>query len=328
MTDSKNTQSTDPLLTEEVSRNSLFPIRYPKLWEAYLTQVASFWLPHEVDLKEDNKDWDTLSKDEQYFLKMILAFFANSDIIVNRNIDERFSQDLKVMEGKITYDFQKTMENIHSHMYSLLIDQYIKDPVEKERLFNAIETIPIMKKKAQWVNKWIASDLPYCQRIVAISAVEGLFFSSSFSSIFWLKHRHLMPGLCLSNDFISRDERMHTDFAVLVHSELQEKCPKDIFESIMREAVDIETEFITQSLPCNLLGINAKDMETHIKFVANRLCVQYGYDKPWPEVQKTPFTYMELINLPSKANFFEKRSSQYNKLSKVELEETDPYADL
>lgn len=313
------------LLTEETDRHTIFPLRYPILWNAYKTQEACIWHSHEVDLSRDKQDWDSLGEDERYFLEMVLAFFASSDLIVNENLSKRFTQEIKVLEAKIAYDFQKMMENIHSETYGLLIDTYISDPQRKAFLFNAVKTVPIVGKKAQWAKKWIESSNSFAERLVAFSAVEGIFFSGSFCSIYWMKERGKLPGLCKSNDFISRDEGLHTEFAILMHSLLVKKCELSRFHAIIKEAVDLEIEFITEALPCRLIGMNSVMMAEYIQFVANRLCKQYNYEELYPQA-KQPFTFMDRIALKSKSNFFEKRPTEYSK-KKVD-EEEDPYADL
>lgn len=320
-------QSNEPLLTPEIDRFSIFPIRYPILWEAYKKQLAAVWVVNEVKLDKDLEDWQKLNKDEKHFLKMVLAFFAASDLIVNENLDNRFTDDVKILEAKFAYGFQQMMENIHSEMYSLLIDTYIKDKSEKDFLFNAVKNVPIIGKKAAWAKKWMNSTESFAQRLVAFSAVEGIFFSGSFCAIYWVKERGLLPGLTKSNEFIARDERMHTDFAVLLHSMLKEKCPVDTLHNIIKEAVEIEKEFITEALPCSLIGMNAENMKQYIEFVANRLVLQYDYPEIYPE-SRCPFDFMARMNLKGKTNFFEKTVTDYNQGSTSHLEADDPYGDL
>lgn len=304
----------DPLLTEETDRNTLLPLRYPQIFKEYEKQRASYWLPHEIDLTRDKADWDTkLTTDEQNFIKMVLAFFASSDIIVNENIEERFKSDLKVMEAKVAYTFQSMMENIHSEMYSLLIDTYITNLQEKVNLINAVQTNPTVAKKAAWAKKWIDSDRPYAERLVAFAAVEGIFFSGSFCSIYWLKSRGLLPGLCDSNDFIARDEGSHVDFAVLIHSMLQQKVSLQTLHQIISEAVAIEIEFIQGALPNKLVGMNKANMKKYVTYVANRLVKQFGYAELYPSAEN-PFPFMDAIALSAKSNFFEKRPTQYNRM--------------
>lgn len=316
----------EQLLTEEEGRFTIFPLKYPILWEAYKKQEASIWHTHEVDLSQDKKDWELLDKDEKYFLEMVLAFFASSDLIVNENLSKRFTHEVKVLEARVAYDFQKMMENIHSEMYALLIDTYISDPQRKRFLFSAVQTVPIVAKKASWAKKWIESSTSFAERLVAFSAVEGIFFSGSFCAIYWMKERGKLPGLCKSNDFIARDEGLHTEFAILLHSLLSTKCNKDKFHCILKEAVDLEIEFITEALPCRLIGMNSEMMKTYIKYVANRLCKQYSYPELYPnEIQ--PFTFMDRIALKSKSNFFEKKPTEYSKGSSNH-DNSDPYSDL
>jgi ribonucleotide reductase beta subunit family protein with ferritin-like domain len=317
--------SVDPIFEEE-TRNTSLPILFPTIWKAYKNQFASVWQVHEVDLSRDYSDWVKLSDDEQFFLKMVLAFFASSDLIVNKNLAKRFINEFKRIEFVFAYTFQAAMENVHSEMYSALIDTYIKDINEKNKLFNAVENIPIIAKKAEWTNKWIESSRPMCERLVAFACVEGIFFSGSFCAIYWIKERGILKGLCLSNDFISRDEGMHTDFAVLTHSLMLEKISPEAMISIVSEAVELETEFITEALPCRLIGMNSIMMKEYIKFVANRLVKQFGYPEIYPNVNQ-PFTFMDRIALHSKSNFFEEKPSQYNKRAVEETSE-DPYADL
>lgn len=317
----------EPLLTQEIDRFSIFPIRYPILWEAYKKQLAAVWVVNEVKLDKDLEDWQKLNKDEKHFLKMVLAFFAASDLIVNENLDNRFTDDVKILEAKFAYGFQQMMENIHSEMYSLLIDTYIKDKTEKDFLFNAVKNVPIIGKKAAWAKKWMNSTEPFAQRLVAFSAVEGIFFSGSFCAIYWVKERGLLPGLTKSNEFIARDEKMHTDFAVLLHNMLNSKCPVETLHTIIKEAVEIEKEFITEALPCSLIGMNAENMKKYIEFVANRLVLQYDYPELYPEA-KCPFEFMHRMNLKGKTNFFEKTVTDYNQGSTAHLEDEDPYADL
>lgn len=314
----------DPIFDEE-TRTTMLPILYPTIWKSYKKQFASVWQVHEVDLSKDMVDWLALDEQERYFIKMVLAFFASSDLIVNENLAKRFIQEMKLNEFKVAYAFQATMENVHSEMYAALIDTYIKNIEEKEELFNAVSRIPIISKKAAWARKWIAADRPFYERLVAFAAVEGIFFSGSFCAIFWMKERSKLPGLCMSNDFIARDEGMHTEFATLVHDLLVVKIPYDILKIIIMEAVDLEIEFITDALPCKLIGMNATMMKEYIKCVANRLVKQFGYDEIYPKVSQ-PFTFMERSALPGKSNFFELRPTQY---SKGAVEETgDAYDDL
>ncbi len=314
----------DPIFTEE-TRNASLPILYPSIHNLLQKQRGCFWQTHEVSLAKDVADWKTLTPDEQHFIKMVLAFFASSDLIVNKNLAERFTNDIKKIEIQAIYHFQEAMEDIHSEMYALLIDTYISDQTEKNRLFNAVKEIDIINKKAAWANKWIASDKPYNQRLIAFAAMEGIFFSGSFCSIFWLKERGLLPGLTLSNDFISRDEGLHVECAYEIHMLLQEKASQADVHTIIQEAVELELEFIINALPCRLIGINSTTMAEYIKYVANRLMKQFGYNDIYVGV-KQPFPFMDRIGLDGKSNFFETRASQYNKLAKVDV--GDPYADL
>ena len=300
----------EPLLTPNDKRFVLFPIEHDDIWQMYKKQVDCFWRAEEIDLTKDVDDWNRLDKEEQYYISMILAFFAASDGIVLENLALRFMGDVQVSEARAFYGFQIAMENIHSQVYSLLIDTYIKDEEHKERLFNAIDTFPCIKKKADWARKWIADNRSsFATRLVAFACIEGIFFSGAFCSIFWLKKRGLMPGLTFSNELISRDEALHTEFAILLYTKLQKKINKSRIYEIVREAVEIETEFICEALPCRIIGMNSDLMTQYIQFVADRLCLQLGYDKIYGTAN--PFPFMELISLESKTNFFEKRVADY-----------------
>ena len=299
------------LLSEEESRFVIFPIRNEKIWEAYKVQQKSFWTAEEIDFSKDHQDWDKLKDGEKHFIKYVLAFFAASDGIVNMNLLERFLNEIQVLEAKVCYTYQAMIENVHSEVYSLLIDTYIKDRNEKNFLFNAIKNIPCVKKKADWALKWIDSDESYAKRLVAFAIVEGIFFSGSFCAIYWLKQRNLMPGLTTSNEFIARDEGQHCDFACLLYSMLKKKLDEESINQIIKEAVEIENEFITESLPCNLIGMNSSLMTQYIQFVADRLCRQLGCKNIYNV--KNPFEWMENISLQGKTNFFENRVSQYKK---------------
>ena len=300
------------LLQPEHNRLVTLPIKFNKIWKFYKNAVASFWTPEEIDLSKDMNHWEKLTKNEKHFIKNVLGFFAASDGIVNINLIDRFMKDVQIMEAKYFYTFQIMMENIHSETYALLIDTYIKDVNEKNKLFNSIHTIPCVKKKADWALKWIDdTDSAFSLRLVAFAAVEGIFFSGSFASIFWLKKRGLMPGLSFSNQLISRDEGMHTDFACLLFSMLSNKPDVTVINELISEAVSIEIEFITESLPCSLLGMNKEEMIKYIKFVADRLLLQLGYSKVWNE--KNPFDFMEMISMEQKGNFFETKISEYQK---------------
>ena len=302
--------NSEPLLTPNDKRFVMFPIEHDDIWKMYKKQIDCFWRAEEIDLTKDLTDWNRLEKDEQYFISMILAFFAASDGIVLENLATRFMGDVQVSEARAFYGFQIAMENVHSESYSLLIDTYIKDEENKERLFNAIDTFPCIKKKADWAKKWIADNRSsFATRLVAFACIEGIFFSGAFCSIFWLKKRGLMPGLTFSNELISRDEALHTEFAILLYSKLQKKINKSRIYEIVREAVEIETEFICEALPCRIIGMNSDLMTQYIQFVADRLCLQLGYDKIYGTAN--PFPFMELISLESKTNFFEKRVADY-----------------
>jgi ribonucleoside-diphosphate reductase beta chain len=302
----------EPILQENPTRFTLFPIMKPKLFELYKKHVAVFWTPEEVDLAKDMKDWVKLNANEQMFIKNVLGFFAGSDGIVQENLAARFMNEIQLAEARQFYSVQLMMEAIHSETYSLLIDTYVDDKEEKGRLFRAIQTIPCVKQKAEWAQKWIESrDENFATRLVAFAIVEGIFFSGSFCAIYWLKERGLMPGLTTSNEFIARDEGLHTEFACALYEEIEQKLPKAKVHKIIREAVKIEKQFITESLPCHLVGMNDKLMADYIEFVADRLSTQLGYGKIWGTAN--PFDFMERIALEGKDNFFEKRVSTYAK---------------
>jgi len=302
----------EPILKENKDRFVIFPIKHHDLWEWYKKCEASFWTAEEIDLHQDLTDWSTkLNDDERYFVKHILAFFAASDGIVNENLAENFVNEVQYSEAKFFYGFQIMMENIHSETYSLLIDTYVKDDAEKDNLFNAIEVFPAIKKKADWALKWIESD-SFAERLIAFAAVEGIFFSGAFCSIFWLKKRGLMPGLTFSNELISRDEGVHCDFAVHLHNNhLVNKVPKERIKQIITNALDIEKEFITESLPVSLIGMNSKLMTQYLEFVTDRLLVELQCEKIYNVTN--PFDFMDMISLQGKTNFFEKRVSEYQK---------------
>jgi ribonucleotide reductase beta subunit family protein with ferritin-like domain len=303
----------DPMFVENPSRFVLFPIKWPKIWDMYKKALASIWTVEELDLSKDTKDWEQkLNEDERHFIENILAFFAGSDGIVLENLAQRFCNEIQIPEAKCFYGFQIAIENIHSEMYSLLIDTLVSDKVRKNELFNAIETIPSVGKKANWALKWIKDkDASYATRLIAFAAVEGIFFSGAFCSIFWLKKRGLMPGLTSSNELISRDEGLHTEFAVLIYSYLENKLSEEQVKAILTEAVEIEKEFITDSIPCKLIGMNSKMMTEYIEFVADRLMVQLGYNKIYNA--NNPFSFMEMISMEGKTNFFERRVTEYSK---------------
>lgn len=305
---SKN--NNEPLLTPDLKRYVLFPIKYNDMYEMYKKQVDCFWRPEEIDLTKDIKDWENLTNDEKFFISMILAFFAASDGIVLENLAVRFMNDIQVSEARAFYAFQIAMETIHSQTYSLLIETYIKNSEQKERLFNAIDNFPCIRKKSDWAQKWINDNRStYASRLVAFACVEGIFFSGAFCSIYWLKKRGLMPGLTFSNELISRDEALHTEFAILLYNKLQKRLNKSRIYEIIKEAVEIEIEFICNALPCRLIGMNSILMTQYIQFIADRLCLQLGYDKIYNVTN--PFDFMELISLESKTNFFEKRIDSY-----------------
>ena len=300
----------EPLLKQEDSRFVMFPIQHDDVWKMYKKQVDCFWVAQEVDLSKDLNDWDKLTNDEKHFISMVLAFFAASDGLVLENLASRFMNDVQVSEARAFYGFQIAMENIHSEMYSLLIDTYIRDSHEKDKLFNALENYPCIAKKADWAKKWIGDKRSsFATRLVAFASIEGIFFSSAFSSIYWLKKRGILPGLTFSNELISRDEALHTEFAVLLYSKLQRKLPKKKIHDIIKEAVEIEKEFITEAIPCRMIGMNATLMAQYIEFVADRLALQLGYDKIYNS--QNPFDFMELISIESKVNFFERTNSEY-----------------
>lgn len=302
----------EPILTENDGRFVLFPIEHDDIWKYYKDNEACFWTAEEIDLSADLADWNNkLNDNERHFIKHVLAFFAASDGIVNENLAENFVAEVQYTEAKFFYGFQIMMENIHSETYSLLIDTYISDPKEKDYLFNAIETMPCVQKKAEWALRWIDNGT-FAERIIAFAAVEGIFFSGSFCSIFWLKKRGLMPGLTFSNELISRDEGMHCDFACLLYTKhIVHKLEPGVVTGIIRDAVEIEKEFVSDSLPVNLIGMNAEMMCQYIEFVADRLLVELGEEKVWNV--ENPFPWMDMINLQGKTNFFEKRVGEYQK---------------
>lgn len=304
-----NNQS-EALLLPDDNRFVTFPIKYKDIWDMYKKQVDCFWRAEEIDLTKDLHNWQSLEQGEKYFISMILAFFAASDGIVLENLAARFMNDVQVSEARAFYGFQIAMESIHSEVYSILIETYIKDKEEKYKLFNAIDNFPCIKKKSEWAQKWIHDkNSNFASRLVAFACVEGIFFSGAFCSIYWLKKRGLMPGLTFSNELISRDEALHCEFAVLLYSKLSEKIHKNRIYEIIKEAVDIEIEFICDALPCKLIGMNSELMTQYIKFVADRLVVQLGCKKIYGV--ENCFPWMEMISLQGKTNFFEKRVSDY-----------------
>jgi ribonucleoside-diphosphate reductase subunit M2 len=310
----------EPLLAPDDNRFVMFPIQHQDIWQMYKKQVDCFWRAEEIDLSKDLTHWEALNKDEQMFISMILAFFAASDGIVLENLAQRFMSDVQVSEARAFYGFQIAMENIHSETYSNLIETYIKDKEEKSRLFNAISNYPCIKKKSDWAQKWIHDNRSsFATRLVAFACIEGIFFSGAFCSIFWLKKRGLMPGLTFSNELISRDEALHCEFAVLLYSKLVKKIDKARIYEIIKEAVEIEIEFICDALPCRLIGMNSQMMTQYIQFVADRLSVQLGYKKIYNVLN--PFDFMELISLESKTNFFEKKVDAYALADKTQSKE-------
>ncbi|XP_056436928.1 ribonucleoside-diphosphate reductase subunit M2 [Gadus chalcogrammus] len=303
----------EPLLRDNPRRFVIFPIQYGDIWQMYKKAEASFWTAEEVDLSKDLQHWESLKDEEKHFVSHVLAFFAASDGIVNENLVERFSQEVQVTEARCFYGFQIAMENIHSEMYSLLIDTYIKDSAQREHLFNAIETLPCVKRKADWALNWIGNkNAEFGERVVAFAAVEGIFFSGSFASIFWLKKRGLMPGLTFSNELISRDEGLHCDFACLMFKHLVNKPSEKTVSNLIMDAVAIEQEFLTVALPVKLIGMNCDMMKQYIEFVADRLMLELGFNKIY-KVQN-PFDFMENISLEGKTNFFEKRVGEYQRM--------------
>lgn len=303
---------TEPMLLPSNDRFVLFPIQHDDIWKAYKEQMACFWTVEELDLAEDLKDWENLSDNERHFIEHVLAFFAASDGIVNENLAINFSNEVQWPEARCFYGFQIMMENVHAETYSMLIDTYIKDTKKKDFLFNAIETVPAVKKKAEWALKWTDSDrASFGERLIAFAAVEGVCFSGSFCAIYWLKQKGLMKGLTFSNELIARDEGLHRDFAILLHNKLSNKVPTGTIHQIIAEAVEVEKEFITEALPVSLLGMNCKQMSEYIEFVADHLCVSLGAPKIYGTAN--PFVWMEQISMQGKTNFFERRVAEYQK---------------
>jgi ribonucleotide reductase beta subunit family protein with ferritin-like domain len=302
--------NTEPILQDDENRFVLFPIQHDDIYKMYKKQVDCFWRAEEIDLSKDPKDWESMNEQEQYFIKMVLAFFAASDGIVLENLGLRFMTDVQLSEARAFYGFQIAMENIHSETYSLLIDTYIKDVDEKSKLFHALNEFPCIQKKGKWAMKWINDKRSsFATRLLAFACVEGIFFSGAFCAIFWLKKRGIMPGLTFSNELISRDEALHTEFAILLYSKLEKQLSKKKVHEIIKEAVEIEKEFICDALPCRLIGMNSNLMTQYIEFVADRLVVQLGYEKIYGAAN--PFDFMEMISLEQKTNFFESRVSDY-----------------
>lgn len=314
----------EPLLEENKNRFVLFPIKQPEIWRMYKQAEASFWTAEEIDLSNDRTDWENLSNDERHFIKHVLAFFAASDGIVNENLAERFLSEVQVPEARCFYGFQVAIENIHSETYSLLIDTYITDQTEKDHLFNALETVPCVQEKAEWAMKWIGDDSSFAERLIAFAAVEGIFFSGSFCSIFWLKKRGLMPGLTFSNELISRDEGLHCDFACLLYGMIVDKPEEYRVREIITQAVAIEKDFVRDALPVSLIGMNAKLMTEYIEFVADRLLISLGYTKAYGTAN--PFPWMEMISLQGKTNFFEKRVAEYQKAGVMSKKEDQVFS--
>ncbi|TAF97088.1 MAG: ribonucleoside-diphosphate reductase [Cytophagia bacterium] len=301
----------EPILVEDPHRFVLFPIKHHDIWQFYKNHEASFWTAEEIDLSPDLKDWETLNDGERHFISHILAFFAASDGIVNENLAVNFLSEVQYAEAKCFYGFQIMMENIHSETYSLLIDTYIKDPVEKDKMLRAIDTVPCVQRKAEWAMRWIENG-SFAERLIAFAVVEGIFFSGSFCSIFWLKNRGLMPGLSFSNELISRDEGLHRDFACLLYTQhIENKLPEETIYNLVRDAVGIEQDFVTDALPVSLIGMNANLMNQYIEFVADHLLVSLGLKKIYNVTN--PFDFMDMISLQGKTNFFEKRVGEYQK---------------
>jgi ribonucleoside-diphosphate reductase subunit M2 len=307
----KELEKSDPLLMDNPHRFVMFPIQYPQVWEMYKKHEASFWTAEEIDLSQDNKDWETLSTNEQHFVKHVLAFFAASDGIVLENLGGQFSVEVQIPEARAFYGFQIAMENIHSETYSLLIEQYVKDEREKAEIFDAIHTMQPVREKAEWAIQWMQKENCFAERILAFAAVEGILFSGSFCAIYWLKKRGLMPGLTFSNELISRDEGLHAEFACMLYGMLQNQLPDDVVHNIIRGAVDVERKFICEALSCDLIGMNSQLMMRYIEFVADRLLAALGHPKLYNATN--PFDWMELISLQGKTNFFEKRVGEYQK---------------
>ncbi len=314
--------SSEPILKDNKDRFVLFPIKHENVWKMYKQAEASFWTAEEIDLSHDQKDWERLNDGERHFIKHVLAFFAASDGIVNENLAVNFIREVQIPEARCFYGFQIMMENIHSETYSLLIDTYIKDPVEKDRLFKATDTVPCVTKKADWALRWIRKGT-FAERLVAFAAVEGIFFSGSFCSIFWLKKRGLMPGLSFSNELISRDEGLHCDFACLLYNMLENKMTTESIHEIIGSAVEIEKEFVVDAIPVDLIGMNSKMMCQYIEFVADRLLTALGYHRLYNATN--PFDFMELISLQGKTNFFEKRVAEYQKAGVMSNKESQTF---
>lgn len=307
---SEITKFVEPLLKPDVNRYVMFPIQHSDIWDMYKRSIDSFWHTGEISLAQDLNDWNNLTDDERNFIKMILAFFSSSDALVMDNLGTRFMNEVQPSEARAFYAFQIAIETIHSEMYSLLIDTYIKDNNEKNKLFQATQNYPCIQKKFNWAEKWLDDKRSsFATRLIAFAVVEGIFFSSSFAAIYWIKKRGLMPGLTFSNELISRDEALHTEFAILLYSKIEKKVSKKRVYDIIKDAVEIEKEFITVAIPCRMIGMNSKLMIQYIEFVADRLCLQLGYDKIYNS--HNPFDFMELISVETKVNFFERTNSEY-----------------
>ena len=317
----KNNDLDETILKKNNNRFVLFPIEYDDMYQLYKKAESSFWTTNEIDLSKDLNDWDKLTDDERHFIKNVIGFFAGSDGIIMENLATRFMREIQIPEARAFYSYQIFNESIHSETYSLLIDTYIKDSIEKNRIFNSIENIPSVSKKALWAYKWIENkDVSFATRLIAFAIVEGIFFSGSFCAIYWLKKRGLMPGLTFSNELISKDEGMHCEFATLLYSKIKNKLDQDLVNEIFIEAIEIEKEFIIESIPCNLIGMNSELMKQYIEFVSDRLLVQLGYKKIWN--RDNPFDWMEMISMRAKSNFFEIRVGEYAK-SKIAINSTD-----
>lgn len=317
----KQNRFEEPLLIEDNTRFTQFPIKFPRLQHAYEIQESMFWSAKEIDYSADISDWNSLSDDERYFIELILGFFSSADGIVLENLLHNFLNEIKATEARNFYAFQGMMENVHAQVYGLLIETFVKDPKRKQHLFNSMDTIPAIKKKADWALKWLNTDRPFEERVIAFAIVEGVFFSGAFCSVYWLKSRNLLcKALGKSNELISRDEGLHTDFAVLIYEHLLNKVTQSRVEEIIKEAVEIEEEFICESLPCRLIGMNSDLMRQYIKYVADRLLFQLGFDQIYNE--KNPFDFMSLISLDGKTNFFEQRSTDYKHASTAKAVES------
>lgn len=317
-------EKNEEILKPNCNRWVILPIKYPVVWDMYKKQEASFWTAEEIDLAQDTRDWEKLNENEQHFIKHVLAFFAASDGIVLENLAARFLDEIQIPEARAFYGFQIAMENIHSETYSLLIDQYIRDADEKQRLFEAIHHMPAVRKKAVWAVRWINNSKSFAERLIGFAAVEGVLFSGSFCAIYWIKKRGLMPGLTFSNELISRDEGLHADFACLLYSMMSNKLPDSKVKEIIREAVEVERAFICGALPCDLIGMNARLMSQYIEFVADRLLNSLGVEKIF--FSSNPFDWMDMISLQGKTNFFEKRVGEYQKAGVMAKKEQQKFA--